>query len=136
MAFADTIRTLPVHARTADAKGFLPPYFRAMGHMLHLLADSASTTPVITVDEAATEIADSIVHLEALNHGDVLSSAIIDNINTIKQALSEANAEWDGWDATTRTRNMRDLLSRMVGLAVPLDRELLGLTESDAGLNL
>lgn len=136
MAFADTIKTIPGHAKTGEAKGFLPPYMRMMGHMLHLLADAASETPVITVDEAQTEIGHASSHWEALTGDEILSTAARDHVKSIGKALEEAIAEWPEWDGPTRTRNMRDLVNRAVGLAVPLDRELLGIPDSDAGFNL
>lgn len=136
MAFADTIKLMPVHARTAEAKGFLPPFLRAMGHMLYLLADTAADEPKITVDEAGLEITHAFQHLQNLAGTDVLSTAARDHLATLQQALTDATVEWGDWDAKTRTKNMRDLVNRAVAISVPLDRELLGLPDSDAGLQL
>lgn len=136
MAFTATIAALPGHAKTADAKGFLPPFIRGMGHLLYLLADTAATEPKLTIAEVEEELKDAEAHWTNFNGKDVLSTPARDQLGLLNTAITEALVEWEGWDAATRTRNMRDLVNRAVGFSVTLDRELLGLTDSDAGHNL
>lgn len=136
MAFADTIRTLPFAGRTANASGFLPPLLRAMGHILYLAACAADANITINAGEGEAELDHAREHWNARANTQAVSTAARDRATAIGTALTEARAEWPNWDRETRTNNLRDLAQRLVQYTADLDRELVGIRDSDPGTTL
>lgn len=136
MAFADAIAALPHHAAQPQATGFLPPLLRAQGHLMLVLVQVADEEATPNEDELLTELKDAKEHWDAANSGDALSDATAAAITGYSAALASAIEEFPGWESKDRIKNVRDLASRAASLAVVLDRELVGLTTSDAGYNL
>lgn len=136
MSFADSIALLPFTARGTNAAGFLPPIFRAMGHLLLVVAITADPTDETPLTELGQELRDAKDHWDAINHNQALSAGMAQHLVSFGHALNDAEAEFSDWTPEVRTRNIRDLANRAAGLAALLDRELIGLRDSDPGYQL
>ena len=136
MTFATDLAALPTHAAQAEARGFLPPIIRAQGHLMAVLLQVADDTATPNDEELLTELKDAKGHWDAINPADALSATTDKTIKTYGAAIGSAITEWPKWDQKARVKNLRDLASRAASLTVVLDRELVGLTNSDAGHNL
>lgn len=136
MPFADTIRTLPYVARTATASGFLPPMVRAMGHIIYLVGCNADEAVTVTDEDALGELRHAQEHWNARNATPAASTAAHDQARIIATCITEAIAEYPAWTADQRTQNLRDLGNRLVAHCAFLDRELVGITDSDPGSSL
>lgn len=135
MSFADDIARIPYTPRGTDAAGFLAPIFRAMGHLLMVLNITADEELREQTDDEIllTELRDAHAHWTAVNAEQALSTATGATVGAFGNAIASAIDEFPTWDETTRVRNIRDLLNRSAGLAAILDRELVGLRDSDPG---
>ena len=136
MPFADTIRTLPYVARTPAASGFLPPMLRSMGHVLYLVGCIADEAVVVTDEDALGELRHAQEHWRARNETPAASTAAHDQARIIATCLTEAIAEYPEWTQDQRVQNLRDLGNRFVAHCAFLDRELVGITDSDPGSSL
>lgn len=136
MTFATNLAELPNAARQPDASGFLPPIFRAAGHLLFVLAATAGDEQAISEEEALTELRHAAGHWDAIDGLESLSETSAAIVQRFGVTLADAIAEWTDWNADQRTRNIRDLSNRVASFAVSLDRELVGLRNSDAGTRL
>lgn len=136
MAFSDTIRTLPFGARTPNGSGFLPPMVRTMGHILYLTGCLADENVTVTDEEAHTELNHAVEHWNARALTESVSTATTQRSADIGTALQEARAEFASWDAETRINNLRDLSHRILQYSADLDRELVGIPNSDPGSSL
>lgn len=135
--FAELISAMPFTTRQANATGILPPILRSMAHLLYLAAAlSDEATPVETA-EAEAELDHAQEHWNATTVTDVVSSATNQAIANFGLAIAAARTEYTGWATReVQSRNIRDLANRAIGLTVILDRELLGLRDSEAGSSL
>lgn len=133
MAFADTIRTLPFTPRTPLASGFVPPMLRASFHILLLLSYHAEEKLEVTDEEALRELGHARDHWIAKATPPSISSGAAARALTIGTAIEEASAEWSQWTPEQRTTNLRDLSNRILQNAADLDRELVGIRDSDPG---
>jgi hypothetical protein len=136
MAFVDTIRSLTYAPRTPNASGFLPPLLRAMGHIMFLDACLADPDVTVTEENALEELRHAETHWNARATTTAISTATANKSAAIGIAITEAIAEYPGWDENTRIGNLRDLTHRIVQYAADCDRELVGLRDSDAGTTL
>lgn len=138
MAFVDDIAAIPYNPRGTDAAGFLAPMFRTIGHLLMVLNITADEELRDQTDEGIllTELRDAAAHWNAINGGQALSTATGTTVGAFGLALDSAIAEFADWDENTRIRNIRDLANRTASLAAILDRELVGLPDSDPGYTL
>ena len=136
MAFTDTIRALPFTPQTQQAQGFLPPMLRAMGHILFLNACLADENVTVADAEALNELRHAQEHWNARADTPAVSTASRERATTIGTAITEAIAEYEGWNETQRIGNLRDLSHRILQYGADLDRETVGLTNSDAGTSL
>jgi hypothetical protein len=138
MTFAEDLARLPVAANTPEASGFLPPIFRASGHLLFVLGQAADEEIELTEENEAeliSELRHAKGHWDAINANDALSAAAVAHLGNFGAALDSAIAEFTRWDRPTKLRNTRDLANRIVSYAATLDRELVGLPASSAGTN-
>lgn len=136
MPFADTIRTLPYAARTQAASGFLPPMLRAMNHVIYLVGCIADEATVVTEEDALGELRHAQEHWNARVATPAASTAAHDQARIIATCITEAIAEYPAWTAEQRIQNLRDLGNRFISHCAFLDRELVGLTDSDPGSSL
>lgn len=136
MAFADTLHTLPFTPRTTHASGFLPPLLRAIGHILYALGCLADETVPKTDEEILNELRHARTHWDARTDTEAISTTTRDRATAISQAISEAIEEYPEWDTETRTANIRDFAHRLIQYSADLDRELVGLRDSDPGTSL
>jgi hypothetical protein len=136
MAFADDIARIPFTPRGTDAAGFLAPMFATIGHLMLVLEATAEETITLPDEELRGELEHASLHWNAINAGEALSTPAAGTIADFGAALQSANTEFDDWDEATRLRNIRDLANRSRALATILDRELVGLRDSDPGYTL
>lgn len=136
MTFAEDLAALPIHATQPQAAGFLPPLLRAQGHLMLVLVQVADENATPDEDELLTELKDARDHWAAINAGDALSATATTALQNYADCLNDAIDEFQDWETKDRIKNVRDLASRAASLAVVLDRELVGLTDSDGGYNL
>lgn len=132
MSFTELLAALPYNATTNDGTGFLAPYIRGVGHLVH-----AVTWQHIAPDDA-TPIALAVELDHAYEHWcNIDTNALSDNArNNIVQlctTLDAARAELPHWDRDSRQRNLNSLAHRALAVAAKLDRELLGYANSDPG---
>lgn len=136
MTFATDLAALPFRATQPDAKGFVPPLLRASCHLVFATAGSFKPD-MVTTDEVLTELKEAKAFCDGINiDTEALSTAAKDHITGIRALLTSAVGEYAGWDERARTDNLREILNRAVYTGVLLDRELVGLTDSDAGHKL
>jgi hypothetical protein len=138
MSFADDIARIPYNPRGTDAAGFLAPMFRTVGHLLMALNATADETlrEHTNDEEILTELRDARTHWDAVNWNEALSTATATTVTAFGGALGSAAEEFPNWDEQTRIRNIRDLANRSAAIASVLDRELVGLRDSDPGYAL
>lgn len=136
MAFTDTIRSIPFTPNSVHARGFVPPIIRAMGHILFLTGSLADENVTVAATEAEAELQAAEDHWNARATTPAISEAIATRASTIGTAIHEARSEFASWTEANRLQNIRDLAHRIVGFCADLDRELVGLTDSDPGSSL
>lgn len=136
MPFQDTIRALPFAGRTQLGQGFLPPMIRAMGHLLFLNACLADENVTVALPEAIEELTHAREHWNARTATEAVSTAARNRAETIGTAIEEAIQEFEGWDENTRINNIRSLNHRILQYAAELDRETVGIRDSDPGTSL
>jgi hypothetical protein len=141
MTFAEELTKIPYNPRIPEATGFLPPIARATGHVMLALAVVASEVEgaerLMSDDDLLVEVNAANGHWAVITtDNETLSTTAKTHIFTYGKALDAVAKEWTTWDHDTRIRNLRDLANRLAALTVLLDRELVGLTTSDAGFNL
>lgn len=142
MPFTEDLAALPQKNNTPEAKGFLPPIFRAAGHLLFVAASIyAAEKNNETLDETqTTELLDEIRHAkghwDVITTNDALSTEATTRIAAFGTAFDSAITEFPGWEPKARLRNVRDLANRISSLAATLDDELVGLADSSAGNTL
>lgn len=138
MAFTDTIAQIPFTPSTTNGRGFLPPIVRAQGHVLYLLGNLADAeNHPVTDEEALSELRAAEEHFRARsNPEETISTGTRAFATLLNTALTEAITEYPGWTPENRLTNLRNLAHRVVAFSAVLDRELAGLTDSDAGSSL
>lgn len=136
MAFGNTIATLPFQSRSPLGSGFLPPMIRAMGHILYLVGCLADENITVTTEEAQAELEHAREHWNARATTESVSTSAAEQATIIGQAISEAHAEFADWADEAKVNNIRDLAHRILQYSANLDRELVGLTNSDPGSSL
>ena len=136
MTFAADIAAIPYDPTSPDATGFLAPVLRASGHLLFALAAHSDPDTTLTDEEILGEIQHAKGHWDAIYHGQALSTAADIKVQAFGLALQSALNEFEGWDDATRSSNLRQLAHGIVGLGTLLDRELVGLTNSQPGYAL
>lgn len=136
MAFTDTLATLPFTPQTPNGSGFFPPMLRAMGHVLYLTACLADENIEVTDEQAGTELSAAITHWGERTGTENVSTDATTQADRIASLLFEAREEFSGWPEADKLNNIRGIAQRIVGYAAFLDRELVGLRDSDPGSTL
>lgn len=137
MPFSDSIATLPFTPTTDHGRGFLPPFMRAGGHLLYLLGRMTDTPTRRPTDNQIKEELDSLNrHFENFVVPDYMSEASKTHVSNFTLALADLNSEIEGWDLDTKIANILQLSNRLMQFMAFLDREALGLRDSDAGQEL
>jgi hypothetical protein len=135
--FAEEIDATPIYAMTENGRGFFAPLMRAYGHLLYLAGRQAeSPTRRPTNDNVQEEFNCALEHLRSISDS-TMTQATKDTLSAAVSTIALASAEFDGWSATERETNfvkLANYLLSKVGLAV--DREFLGLRDSDIGSSL
>lgn len=137
MTFDEALTAVPFTTRGTDATGFLPPIVRAQGHLSLVLAVTADEEDESMTDEQLLdELNQAGAHWAEIRVPEAVSTATGETINTLRNLIFATREAWIDWDRETRVKNIRDVANRIVGFTAALDRELVGLTDSDAGSQL
>jgi len=147
--FADLNIKLLYAPKTSEGKGFLPPFLRALTHVTYALGISEDELPKIkngsatedkkikeTMAKVKDELTAAYSHFEKVEVTDAFSSEAQTQLITYKKVLNAAMAEFEDWDRDTKITNLTSLVHKLVGISAMLDRELIGLRDSDPGSNL
>jgi hypothetical protein len=110
--------------------------FRASQHILFLLACVADDKVTVSDEEALNELKEAKAHWDARVTSEAVSTATTEKSKLIGKAIDEAIAEYIKWTKDNRTANLRDLAHRIAQNAADLDRELVGIRDSDPGTSL
>jgi hypothetical protein len=135
--------------KTSEGKGFLPPFLRALTHITYGLGIAEDELPKTktgsatedkkikeTMTKVKEELTGAISHFEKVEVTDAFSSVAQDQLMIFKKALGAASAEFENWDRDTQINNLTALVNKLLGISAMLDRELIGLRDSDPGSNL
>ena len=136
MSFAEIMTQLPFSPRTDHGTGFFPPIFRASGHILFLASCIADEQVTVSTEEAREELQHALDHWGSRTDTPNISTAASERASTINTAIAEAITEYEEWTDEERLDNIRNLANRIADFSAFLDRELVGLTGSDAGHSL
>ena len=134
--FADTLKTLPFNGRSKNGTGFFPPMFRASQHILFLVACVDDKDVKVTEKDAIEELTQAQEHWNARAKPTSVSIAAAAQADGIGKLIGEAIGEYPNWSDAARVTNLRDLAHRVAQHAADLDRELVGLRDSDPGTSL
>lgn len=134
--FATVLQTLPTYALTDYGRGFLPLILRGYGHILYLAGRQAeSPTRKPTDSETLDEFNCAIAHLSLVDVSNLSTASSL----TIEQAVhlfERAADEFSQWSNAERETNYVSLANALIGVMAKLDREFLGLNNSDIGASL
>jgi hypothetical protein len=134
--FTEQIDATPVFALTDNGRGFLPPLFRAYGHILYLSGRQAeSPTRKPTDAEVLEELTHGMEHLNIIPMVNI-SQTSIDKLKETQTIWKTAMTEFKDWTPAVRETNFTKLANFIISALVRLDRELLGLRDSDIGSTL
>jgi hypothetical protein len=136
MAFADTLKELPFTPRTANGSGFLPPMFRGGTHITYLLGCLSDDKTTVTPEEALAELTAAREHWNARVTTPAISTAAAGRATTILRLIDDTITEYNDWAEDSRIANVRDLSHRVGQYMADLDRELVGIPNSDPGTSL
>jgi hypothetical protein len=135
--FEEALAELPFTPTTDSGRGFLPVFQRAVGHFLYVLGRLTDTPTRRPTDNQIREEIDSIkLHFTDLIIPDYMSTRSKTYIENFQNAFNILDAEIESWDAETRVNNLRSLDNRAIQLMAFLDREVLGIDNSDPGQSL
>ena len=135
--------------KTSEGKGFLPPLLRALTHITYALGiaedelpktKTGSTTEDKKIKDVMSkvkeELAGAMSHFEKVEITDAFSSVAKDQLILYRKTVDAAQTEFDTWDRDTQINNLTSLVNKLLGISAMLDRELIGLRDSDPGSNL
>lgn len=133
--FTSVVDSFPYAPTTDEGRGFLPILSRASGHILYLVARYSEKSKPTNV-KALEELNEAKAHWDYLVIDNSLSEKAKGEIGIITNALNLAISEISSWESKDAELNLSKLANRITQLMANLDREVLGLRESDAGLTL
>ncbi len=136
MTFATDLALVPFTARGTTAAGFLPPIMRATGHILFATALAADDRELATEEEILRELTEAEEHWHVIGIHEELSAAANQDVQNLGACITSAKDEFATWTAAAKTSNLRELANRTAAIAARLDRELIGLRDSDPGYQL
>lgn len=136
MTIQELTTLIPFTPETQTGRGFLPPLLRGLNHILFLLACLADDTIEVTNEQAINELTQAQDHWNAIEFTTNLSTAATAYVGAFQQTLRTIITDYHGWTNDVAISNLRDFTHRSMALAAFLDRELIGITNSDPGSTL
>lgn len=137
MGFSEEIAALPFSPSTEHGRGFFPPFMRAGGHLLYLLGRLTDTPTRRPTDNQIRQELDSLkLHFQNFVVPEHMSAQARTNVEAYQRAFNALDTEIEGWDMEAKVANILMLSNRLMQLMAFLDREALGLRDSDAGQEL
>jgi len=135
--FSDALGGIPYNPTTTNGSGLLPVYLRTLNHLVFLLSSLAGENIIITDEEALRELLDAKTHWGERSGLPPISTTASETLDAFGGLLDAAYAEYTSWpDIETKTTNVRDLVNRASALGAVLDREFIGIRQSDPGYSL
>lgn len=132
--FEEAVSLLPFSPSTENGKGYLPPLMRGIGHLLYLAGRISDTPTRRPTDNQIREELDSIKrHFEGFSVPDYFSAQGKLHSSNFMEAFNALDAEIIEWDVDSRVSHLAQLNNRALQLMAFLDREILGIRDSDAG---
>jgi len=143
-SFATLSEEIVYNPKTSEGKGFLPPLLRTLVHLGYALGIADDALPKDAADKKNAEviklikeeITGAISHCEKVEISTNFSKIAQDQLKAFLGALKALNAEFEGWDRDAKVNNIQTLFNKSFGISAMLDRELIGLRDSDPGSNL
>ena len=135
--FSEITAGISFSPATSQGRGFLAPLARTTGHFLYLLgrmSDTVSRRP--TENQITQELESLNEHLSDLVIPDYLSTSTKERMEVFKRGIEIIRNDFLSWGEEERINNLRSFCNRIIQIQVHLDREILGLTDSDAGQSL
>lgn len=146
LPFTQLAQQLPFAPRGQNAVGLLTCLTRAVGHIgivaiatAHMNSGTEAAelpTPLLSDDEVVNEITHAKEHWDVHTTPGSISTATAAKLDTFDGLLTTAAAEFADWDTRTRADNARTLYNAAAALATDLDRDLVGIRNSDPGSSL
>jgi hypothetical protein len=109
---------------------------RGMSHVIYLVGVLDDEVSTVAEAEAVTELQHALEHWHAREHTTYISDAAAAQADTLELALTQALNEYASWSVDLRVGHLRNLVQRYFQFLANLDRELVGLTNSDPGSSL
>lgn len=134
--FVETIEKIEYRPTSQQGTGFLPPIVRGSLHVLFLMAAINDEKIEVSQEDAITELTAARDHFNSRMFVTSVSGVTLGKVDTLAMAIEEAITEYKDWDDKVRTKNLQDLSNRIVQVASDLDRELIGIRESDPGTQI
>lgn len=131
--FADISKSLPFRATTKEGRGFLPPFLRAMNHFLTIMQFVEESKKKDKMPFVIEELKEAVTHITAINVGPFLSSTAKETLINFGKLAQTAHVEASSWTEDQIVENCKILMDRGAMVASMLDRELIGLSDSDPG---
>ncbi len=133
-SFKELNDKLPYNPQTQNGKGFLPPFLRALSHLLYGLGRVSDSKDADKFVFLKPEIKDAIEHLNNVEvDTKVFSKAAQESLVILKQSLEAYEREYEPWTEDEKLSNMKSLVNKVMSIASMLDREFLGIRNSDPG---
>jgi hypothetical protein len=135
--FSEILTSLPFTPATTQGRGFFGPLNRTTGHFLYLLGRTSDTISRRPTDNQITEELNALSeHLSEFVVPDYMSQRAKDYVATFLEGVQNIRDNFLSWDEETRINNLRSFCNRISQIHVFLDREVLGIPNSDAGQSL
>jgi len=133
--FKELSDKLPYSPTTQNGRGFLPPFLRALGHLLYGLgrAEESKGKDKDTFSFLEGEVKDAIEHLGNVEVNSAFSKTTQDQLLVLNQAMTAYQKEYAAWTEEDKIGNLKSLVNKAMGVASNLDRELAGIRNSDPG---
>lgn len=130
--FDELVARFPYNPVTDNGRGFLAPFARVLGHVLYLAGrydDKNGPTP----EKARDELTGALSHWNNMTTELGFSEKAQEEVRLIGQILEHAAAQIDSWSKDDGLKNTQKIANRLAQFAANLDREVLGIPNSDAG---
>ena len=135
--FEEAIATIPFTPSTEQGRGYLPPFMRAGGHLLYLLGRLSDTPTRRPTDNQVRSELDSLkLHFDNFIVPDYMSNRAKELTQNWRNAFDALDTEILGWEQDTRITNLQMLENRLMAVVSFMDREILGIQNSDPGNQL
>lgn len=143
-AFAILNQQMVYNPKTSEGSGFLPPLLRSLTHITYALGIAEDELPKTSttsktnevMKKVQAEIEAAIGHFDKVEINDAFSQTATEQLKIFHKTLNALNKEFGDWDRDTQITNLTSLINKLLGVGAMLDRELLGMRDSDPGSNL